>query len=189
MYYSNQTAIVFCHFQISRRVEAAGPVSNAECCFEVCRLSPEVFVRTRVFVVPSRSPHRRLLRTLSLFDVSTPPFEAVRRVLQRLREAHLFANIKKCEFDKSSVEYLGYIVSSAGISMNPKKLSTILEWPVPQSVTNFHRRFIAHYARTLCTRTRRSPSHGHLQLKKPSTIYDERSHLLLFYAISTHTSR
>ncbi|MGF1973904.1 hypothetical protein ACQUI1_14480, partial [Staphylococcus aureus] len=79
-----------------------------------------------------------------------------RRVLQRLREAHLFANIKKCEFDKSSVEYLGYIVSSEGISMNPKKLSTILEWPVPQSVkdvqsflgfTNFYRRFIAHYAR------------------------------------------
>lgn len=44
--------------------------NNIECCFEVCRLSPEVFVR--VFVVPSRSPHRCLLRTLSFLRRLNP---------------------------------------------------------------------------------------------------------------------
>ncbi len=49
--------------------------------------------------------------------------------------SNVFANTiftqtrKKCEFDKSSVEYLGYILSADGIKMNPKKLDTILSWP------------------------------------------------------------
>jgi len=51
--------------------------------------------------------------------------DAVRRVLQRLRDHHLFANVKKCKFDKSSVEYLGYIVCSEGVSMNPKKIARV----------------------------------------------------------------
>ena len=77
------------------------------------------------------------------------------QVLERLRRADLFANAKKCEFDKSSVEYLGFIISSRGIQMNPKKFKTITDWPVPTTVkqiqsflgfTNFYRRFIHHYA-------------------------------------------
>ena len=77
------------------------------------------------------------------------------QVLERLRRADLFANAKKCEFDKSSVEYLGFIISSQGIQMNPKKFKTITDWPLPTTVkqiqsflgfTNFYRRFIHHYA-------------------------------------------
>ncbi len=79
----------------------------------------------------------------------------VKLVLDRLRDAHLFANAKKCEFDKTEVEYLGYLIGADGIKMNPKKLSTIADWPIPRSVhdiqsflgfTNFYRRFVDHYA-------------------------------------------
>ena len=79
----------------------------------------------------------------------------VRQVFKRLRAARLFANAKKCEFDRASVEYLGFIISSKGVQMNPKKFNTITEWPLPKSVkqiqsflgfTNFYRRFIHHYA-------------------------------------------
>src|SRR5260221_9277377 len=68
----------------------------------------------------------------------------------------LCANAAKCEFDKSEVQYLGYIISADGIKMNPQKLATIVDWPEPSSVkelqsflgfTNFYRRFIDHYAR------------------------------------------
>jgi hypothetical protein len=55
-------------------------------------------------------------------------------VLECLKTAHLCANPKKCKFDKEEVEYLGYIVSAEGISMNPKKLSTILDWPMPTTL-------------------------------------------------------
>ena len=33
----------------------------------------------------------------------------VKQVFEQLRKARLFANAKKCEFDKSSIEYLGFI--------------------------------------------------------------------------------
>lgn len=80
----------------------------------------------------------------------------VRLVLERLRQAGLYANAKKCEFDKSEVEYLGYLLGVDGIKMHPRKLDTIAEWPVPRSVkdiqsflgfTNFYRRFIDGYAK------------------------------------------
>ncbi|KAJ2914471.1 hypothetical protein MD484_g5943, partial [Candolleomyces efflorescens] len=79
----------------------------------------------------------------------------VKLVLEKLKDARLFANPSKCEFDKSQVEYLGYLISSEGIKMSPKKLATITDWPTPKSAhdvqvflgfCNFYRRFIDHYA-------------------------------------------
>ena len=80
--------------------------------------------------------------------------ELVKQVLERLRSTNLFTNAKKCEFDKSHVEYLGYIISAQGVQMSPKKLATITNWPLPKiikqvqsflSFTNFYRKFIHHY--------------------------------------------
>ncbi|EUC53577.1 Transposon Tf2-1 polyprotein, putative [Rhizoctonia solani AG-3 Rhs1AP] len=76
-------------------------------------------------------------------------------VLERLQAHGLYANAKKCEFHRSEVEYLGYLITVNGISMHPSKLDTIASWPVLRSVkdiqsflgfTNFYRRFIARYA-------------------------------------------
>lgn len=53
----------------------------------------------------------------------------VKLVLDRLRAAKLYANPKKCVFDQDEVEYLGYILGKDGLKMNPKKLSTIVNWP------------------------------------------------------------
>lgn len=58
----------------------------------------------------------------------------VQQVLERLQAAGLYANAKKCEFDRSQVEYLGYIVGADGIMMNPKKLQTVADWPVPRTL-------------------------------------------------------
>ncbi|KIK32570.1 hypothetical protein CY34DRAFT_45263, partial [Suillus luteus UH-Slu-Lm8-n1] len=55
-------------------------------------------------------------------------------VLDRLRDARLCANPTKCEWDKSEVEYLGYVIGADGIQMNPKKLDTIVSWPMPTSI-------------------------------------------------------
>ena len=82
----------------------------------------------------------------------------VKMVLERLESAGLFANAKKCAFDQPEVEYLGFRLGADGIKMSPSKLSTIADWPAPQSVkdvqsflgfTNFYRRFIDHYAETV----------------------------------------
>ena len=51
--------------------------------------------------------------------------------------------------------FVGYMVSRAGIGMDPAKVSSILDWPVPKSVkdvqsflgfANFYRKFILNYS-------------------------------------------
>ncbi|MBW0528076.1 hypothetical protein O181_067791 [Austropuccinia psidii MF-1] len=55
----------------------------------------------------------------------------VSTVLARLRANNLFAKASKCLFYVSSVEYLGYIVSSEGLKMDQANVKQILNWPPP----------------------------------------------------------
>ncbi|KAJ1039810.1 hypothetical protein NDA10_001347 [Ustilago hordei] len=68
----------------------------------------------------------------------------------------LFAKLSKCEFHTKTVEFLGYIIKPTGIEMDPEKVCTVKEWPMPESIhdiqrflgfANFYQRFIAHFAR------------------------------------------
>ena len=80
----------------------------------------------------------------------------VRQVLQRLRKYGLFAKLEKCTFDQRHVEFLGYVISQQGISMDPSKVQTILDWQTPISIrdvqcflgfANFYRKFIKNYSK------------------------------------------
>lgn len=80
----------------------------------------------------------------------------VREVLQRLKDNDLYAKAEKCFFEKSSIDYLGMIISKGHVEMDPKKVSGVLEWPVPAKVkhvqaflgfANFYRRFIKDFAK------------------------------------------
>lgn len=77
-------------------------------------------------------------------------------VLEKLREAKLYAKAEKCEFDVDRVDFLGFTISPTGISMDQSKVSTITAWPTPKSVhdvqvflgfANFYRRFIKDYSK------------------------------------------
>ena len=79
----------------------------------------------------------------------------VKQVLERLRRASLFVSLKKCEFFTTEVEFLGFIVSTDGVSMDKRRVAAIQEWPKPKSYhdvqvflgfVNFYRRFIHHYS-------------------------------------------
>lgn len=78
----------------------------------------------------------------------------VRKVLSRLLEAGLQIDIKKCEFHTKQVKFLGLILTTDGIKMDPAKLETIEKWPTPESTkdiyrfigfVNFYRRFIKNF--------------------------------------------
>ena len=77
-------------------------------------------------------------------------------VLSKLEEAHLFTKLSKCEFGLNELAFLGHIVSSAGIKMDPEKVRAMTDWPVPKNVSevkgflgllNYYRRFIKDFAR------------------------------------------
>jgi hypothetical protein len=55
-------------------------------------------------------------------------------VLQLLRKHKLYAKLDKCSFHTTSIEFLGFMISPAGISMAPSKTKDILSWPAPRSV-------------------------------------------------------
>lgn len=61
--------------------------------------------------------------------------EHLRVVLQRLREEKLYAKFSKCEFWLSSVAFLGHVVSSEGIQVDPKNIEAVQSWPRPSSAT------------------------------------------------------
>ncbi|MBW0559874.1 hypothetical protein O181_099589 [Austropuccinia psidii MF-1] len=50
-------------------------------------------------------------------------FKHVSSVLQRLQDNNLFSKASKCVFHASSVEYLGYVVSSEGLKMDSSQYS------------------------------------------------------------------
>ncbi|MCI51422.1 retrotransposon protein, partial [Trifolium medium] len=61
--------------------------------------------------------------------------EHLRIVLETLREKKLYAKFSKCEFWLNEVSFLGHMISSGGISVDPAKVEAVLEWGSPESVT------------------------------------------------------
>ncbi|XP_057712509.1 uncharacterized protein LOC130929420 [Corythoichthys intestinalis] len=79
----------------------------------------------------------------------------VRAVLQRLLRNQLYVKAEKCDFHKSSVPFLGYILAEGKVKMDPDKISAVLNWPVPKNLkelqrflgfANFYRKFIKNYS-------------------------------------------
>lgn len=82
--------------------------------------------------------------------------EHVAKVLTRLREAGLQADIEKCEFHVKETKFLGFIVGTEGIAVDPDKVVAVRDWKEPTTVKgvqsflgfcNFYRRFVKEYSR------------------------------------------
>ncbi|KAJ3524273.1 hypothetical protein NMY22_g11070 [Coprinellus aureogranulatus] len=64
-------------------------------------------------------------------------------------------NPKKCAFEVSKIDFLGYIIQNGRLEMDPEKVEGLRGWPPPKDLTdlrkflgfgNFYRRFIHHYS-------------------------------------------
>ncbi|CAI7909128.1 unnamed protein product [Closterium sp. NIES-54] len=55
-------------------------------------------------------------------------------VLDTLRQHRLYAKLSKCTFARSSIGFLGHIISSKGIAMDPAKVQCLADWPAPRTV-------------------------------------------------------
>ena len=72
-------------------------------------------------------------------------------VFQLIKKAGLKLKLKKCQFMKESVNYLGHVISSTGIAPDPSKIEKIANYKIPGSpdevrsflgLAGYYRRFI-----------------------------------------------
>jgi hypothetical protein len=59
----------------------------------------------------------------------------LRLVLGTLREHQLYAKFSKCEFWLKEVGFLGHVLSAGGVSMDPSKITSIMERKAPTNPT------------------------------------------------------
>jgi hypothetical protein len=76
-------------------------------------------------------------------------------VLQTFRENRLYATLDKCEFWLQEVVFLGHVIFTEGIFVDPRKVEAVLKWERPTNVTEiwsflgltrYYRRFIEGFA-------------------------------------------
>ena len=58
----------------------------------------------------------------------------LRVVLQLLRDHQLYAKFSKCKFWLTEVRFLGHVVSTSGVSVDPKKVEVVMSWEMPKAV-------------------------------------------------------
>ena len=56
------------------------------------------------------------------------------QVCTTLRNESLYGNLKKCSFFTDKVIFLGFIVSSEGVSTDSQKVQAIVKWPKPKNI-------------------------------------------------------
>nr|GEZ30304.1 putative reverse transcriptase domain-containing protein [Tanacetum cinerariifolium] len=72
-------------------------------------------------------------------------------ILKLLKEEELYAKFSKCEFWLSKVQFIGHVIDSEGIHVDPAKIEAIKDWESPKTPTEirqflglagYYRRFI-----------------------------------------------
>jgi hypothetical protein len=80
----------------------------------------------------------------------------VNEILECLSRFELKLKPEKCEFHRTTVTFLGFIISTEGIRMDNEKIKAVQEWPKPRNVkevqqflgfVNYNRRFIQGYSK------------------------------------------
>ncbi|GJY17823.1 putative reverse transcriptase domain-containing protein [Tanacetum coccineum] len=77
-------------------------------------------------------------------------------ILKLLKEDKLYAKFSKCEFWLSKIQFLGHVIDSEGIYVDPAKIEAIKDWASPKTPTEirhflglagYYRRFIEGFSK------------------------------------------
>ncbi|KAL0534211.1 hypothetical protein IC582_028499 [Cucumis melo] len=110
------------------------------------------------------------------------------KVLSTLREHTLYANKKKCSFAQSKIEYLGHIISGGGVEVDPEKIRSIADWPIPTNVreiwgflglTEYYRRFVQHYGSIAAPLTQLLKKGGFMWNKEAEEAFEKLKNAMI----------
>ncbi|GJX40731.1 putative reverse transcriptase domain-containing protein [Tanacetum coccineum] len=82
--------------------------------------------------------------------------EHLKLILELLKREELYAKFSKCEFWIPKVQFLGHVIDSEGIHVDPAKIESIKDWTSPKSPTEirqflglagYYRRFIEGFSK------------------------------------------
>ncbi|GKA60987.1 putative reverse transcriptase domain-containing protein [Tanacetum coccineum] len=80
----------------------------------------------------------------------------LRLILELLKKEELYAKFSKCDFWLSKVQFLGHVIDSEGIHVDPAKIESIKDWESPKTPTEirqflglagYYRRFIEGFSK------------------------------------------
>ncbi len=69
------------------------------------------------------------------FQTIEEHLQHMRKVLETLRQVELKLKLKKCEFIKKQLKYLGFIIGKFEIKSDPNKVRAIVNQPAPTNQT------------------------------------------------------
>ncbi|GJY07621.1 putative reverse transcriptase domain-containing protein [Tanacetum coccineum] len=82
--------------------------------------------------------------------------EHLKAILELLKKEELYAKFSKCEFWIPKVQFLGHVIDSQGIHVDPAKIESIKDWASPKTPTEirqflglagYYRRFIEGFSK------------------------------------------
>nr|GFA13671.1 putative reverse transcriptase domain-containing protein [Tanacetum cinerariifolium] len=89
--------------------------------------------------------------------------EHLKAILELLKKEELYAKFSKCEFWIPKVKFLGHVIDSQGIHVEPAKIESIKDWASPKTpmeirqflgLAGYHRRFIEGFLKIAKTMTK-----------------------------------
>ncbi|GJS88873.1 putative reverse transcriptase domain-containing protein, partial [Tanacetum coccineum] len=92
--------------------------------------------------------------------------EHLKLILELLKKEELYAKFSKCEFWIPKVQFLGHVIDSQGIHVDPAKIESIKDWASPKSPTEirqflglagYYRRFIEGFSKIAKPMRRSAP--------------------------------
>ncbi|GKC26243.1 putative reverse transcriptase domain-containing protein [Tanacetum coccineum] len=87
----------------------------------------------------------------------------LREILETLRKEKLYAKFLKCEFWLQEVQFLGHVINSEGLKVDPAKIKAVMIWQTPKNVgeiqsfqglAGYYQRFIQDFSKIVSSLTK-----------------------------------
>ena len=78
----------------------------------------------------------------------------IRMTFEILANQQFVVKPSKCVFGQTEVDYLGHLITVAGVKVDPRKIESMQNWPQPKTITElrgflgltgYYRKFVKNY--------------------------------------------